>query len=291
MPDQELKLEGRKIILGITGSISAYKSAFLLRLLVKSGAQVQVLMTESATSFVGPLSFSTLSQRPVLTYLAADQQWAKHVELGLWADLMVIAPASAQTIAKMAHGLTDNLLTAVYLSAKCPVMIAPAMDLDMWNHPATQNNIRTLAGYGHQIIPVGDGPLASGLTGPGRLAEPEFIYDRIVDFFYPQLPLKGKRVLVTAGPTKEALDPVRYLGNHSSGKMGIRIAEEAARMALSPDSNIRDRNPPPADRSAYLLSRNSMKSRIWYPRSSLRPSSRRRIRSLIDSFISPPGAR
>lgn len=230
MSVQQNLLEGRKIILGITGSISAYKSAILLRLLIKAGAEVQIIFTEAAKEFVGPLSFSTLSNKPVLSGLSADQEWAKHVDLGLWADLLVIAPASANTLAKLANGITDNLLTAVYLSAKCPIMLAPAMDLDMWKHPSTQKNIAQLQSYGNYVIPVGEGPLASGLIGPGRLAEPESIFQEIVHFFNPNQALLGKKILVTAGPTHEAIDPVRFIGNYSSGKMGIRLAEEAVRM-------------------------------------------------------------
>jgi phosphopantothenoylcysteine decarboxylase / phosphopantothenate---cysteine ligase len=203
-------LEGKKIILGITGSISAYKSAVLTRLLIKAGAEVQLIMTESSHEFVGPLTFSTLTGKPVLSQLSKEHQWSQHVHLGLWADLIIIAPATAHTIAKLANGLVDNLLTAVYLSAKCHVMIAPAMDLDMWKHPATQTNIDILSRIGNQIIPVGDGDLASGFT--------------------PARPLLNKSVLITAGPSYELIDPVRFIGNHSSGKMGIRLAEAALAM-------------------------------------------------------------
>lgn len=230
MSVQHNLLEGRKIILGITGSISAYKSAILLRLLVKAGAEVQIIFTEAAKEFVGPLSFASLSNKPVLSDLSKDQEWNKHVDLGIWADLLVIAPASANTLSKLANGITDNLLTAVYLSAKCPVMLAPAMDLDMWKHPSTQTNINRLQSFGNQLIPVGEGSLASGLSGPGRLAEPEFIFQEIVQFFNPNQAFAGKNVLITAGPTHEAIDPVRFIGNYSSGKMGIRLAEEATRM-------------------------------------------------------------
>ncbi len=227
MSVQHNLLEGRKIILGITGSISAYKSAILLRLLRKAGAEVQVIFTEAAKEFVGPLSFATLSDKPVLSDIAINQEWSKHVELGLWADLILIAPASANTLAKLAHGITDNLLTAVYLSAKCPVMLAPAMDLDMWLHPATQQNIKTLASYGNLMIPVGEGPLASGLIGPGRLAEPETIFQKVQEFLNPDQVFSGTRILITAGPTYEAIDPIRFIGNHSSGKMGIQLAHQA----------------------------------------------------------------
>jgi phosphopantothenoylcysteine decarboxylase/phosphopantothenate--cysteine ligase len=228
-------LAGRKIILGVTGSISAYKSIVLLRLLIKAGAEVQVIMTEAASDFVGTLTFSTISNKPVLSKLINGDQWSQHVHLGMWADLMIIAPASANTIAKIANGFVDNLLTAVYSSAKCPVMIAPAMDLDMWNHPATQKNIKQLKEFGNQIIPVGHGDLASGLVGPGRLAEPEDIFQAIIDQFQTHQELKNKTILITAGPTYEAIDPVRFVGNYSSGKMGIRIAEEAIKMGAHVD--------------------------------------------------------
>lgn len=224
-----LTLSGKKIILGVCGSIAAYKSLLLLRLLVKAGAEVEVIMTESATDFVGPLSFSTLSGKPVKTQIHSDADWQNHVHLGMWADLMVVVPATAQTIAKMAHGFVDNLLTAVFLSAKCPIMFAPAMDLDMWQNPATKRNIRLLTDSNIQMIPVEDGSLASGLSGLGRLAEPEMIFEIINDHFNKQDTLAGRRILITAGPTLEAIDPVRFISNHSSGKMGIRIAEECLR--------------------------------------------------------------
>lgn len=217
------------IILGISGSIAAYKAAHLTRLWVKRGAAVQVLMTEAATHFIAPLTLSTLSKRPVLNDVHSATGWNNHVELGLWADALVVAPASANTLAKLANGLCDNLLTAVYLSARCPVLVAPAMDVDMWHHPATQANIRRLQSYGVQIIPVGTGELASGLQGEGRLAEPEEIVAYVDQYFRRQQDLGGKKALVTAGPTFEPLDPVRYIGNHSTGKMGIAIAEALAR--------------------------------------------------------------
>jgi len=220
-----------KIILGVSGSIAAYKAAFLTRLLVKEGAEVQVLMSESATSFVAPLTLSTLSKRPVLTEIVSESSWNNHVELGLWADAMVIAPATANTLAKLANGLCDNIISAVYLSARCPVFVAPAMDLDMWHHPATQDNIRRLKEHGVQIIPVGHGELASGLVGDGRMAEPEDIAARLLT--PPAQPLRGKTALITAGPTYEPLDPVRFIGNHSTGKMGIAIAEELAQKGAS----------------------------------------------------------
>lgn len=255
MSVQHNLLEGRKIILGITGSISAYKSAILLRLLVKAGAEVQIIFTEAAKEFVGPLSFASLSNKPVLSDLSKDQEWNKHVELGIWADLLVIAPASANTLAKLANGITDNLLTAVYLSAKCPVMLAPAMDLDMWKHPSTQTNIKRLQSFGNQLIPVGEGSLASGLSGPGRLAEPEFIFQEIVQFFNPNQAFAGKNVLITAGPTYEAIDPVRFIGNYSSGKMGIRLAEEAIRMGARVELILGPSKEPVLEHSNLRISR------------------------------------
>jgi phosphopantothenoylcysteine decarboxylase/phosphopantothenate--cysteine ligase len=222
------RLSGKKILIGVTGSIAAYKSLILLRLLQKEGAEIKVIMTDAAKDFVGELSFSTLTDTAVYSDLFKNNEWSNHVELGLWADLFVIAPATANTIAKMAHGIVDNLLTAVYLSAKCPVLVAPAMDLDMWKHPATINNIHTIESYGNQIVPVGDGHLASGLTGPGRLAEPDDILNSICAYLSNSNKLQNTKILITAGPTYEAIDPVRFIGNRSSGKMGIRIAEEAA---------------------------------------------------------------
>lgn len=223
-------MEGRKIILGITGSIAAYKAAVLTRLLVKEGAEVKVIMTESAKDFITPLTLATLSKHPVLTEFVKNQagEWNNHVELGLWADAMVIAPASANTLAKMAHGECDNLLLAVYLSARCPVFIAPAMDLDMLQHPSTKRNLDTLKDYGVLTIDPAHGELASGLVGVGRLAEPEEIVERLRAFFNEKKKLSNKRALVTAGPTHEALDPVRFIGNNSSGKMGFAIAESLA---------------------------------------------------------------
>lgn len=223
-------LDGKKIIVGVTGSIAAYKSAMLVRLLVKAGAEVRVVMTPAAKDFITPLTLSTLSKNPVLTEFIRDRtgQWNNHVELGLWADAIVIAPASANTIAKMANGLCDNLLLAIYLSARCPVFFAPAMDLDMLQHPSTKRNIQTLISYGNQIIDPGFGELASGLTGSGRMAEPEGIMARLERILAEKKRLAGKKVLVTAGPTHEAIDPVRFIGNHSSGKMGFAIAEALA---------------------------------------------------------------
>jgi len=223
-------LTGKKIILGVTGSISAYKSLILLRLLTKAGAEVKVIMTNSAMDFVGPLSFSTLSGHKVMNSLSNEQEWQNHVHLGLWADLLLVAPISAQSMAKFTLGLVDNLLTAVFLSAKCPVMIAPAMDLDMWKHPSTQNNLEILKQRGVKVVPVAEGILASGLSGPGRLAEPEEIMELVQAFFDQKAKLKHKKILITAGPTYESIDPVRFIGNFSSGKMGIRLAEVAASM-------------------------------------------------------------
>lgn len=223
-------LEGKKIVLGVCGSIAAYKSATMVRLLVKAGAQVQVVMTPDAANFITPLTLSTLSKNPVhIQYFNPENgEWDRHVELGLWGDAMIIAPASANTIAKMAKGLVDNLLTAVYLSAKCPVYFAPAMDLDMWKHDTTRQNITALQSFGNTLIPPGSGELASGLHGEGRMAEPEEIVTFITADIKSRLPLHGKQVLVTAGPTYEAIDPVRFIGNHSSGKMGFALADELA---------------------------------------------------------------
>lgn len=225
-------LQGKKIVLGITGSIAAYKAAMLTRLLVKAGAEVNVVMTDAATTFITPLTLSTLSKNPVRTAFVKDSsgQWNNHVELGLWADAMVIAPASANTIAKMANGLCDNLLLAVYLSARCPVFVAPAMDLDMLQHGATQTNLKKLTTFGNHLIDPTHGELASGLVGTGRMAEPEEIVAALDTFFSEKGVLQGKTVLVTAGPTVEAIDPVRYISNHSSGKMGFAIAEALANL-------------------------------------------------------------
>jgi len=221
-----------KVILGICGSIAAYKSATLIRLLVKSGADVRVVMTPDATNFITPLTLSTLSKNPVLVdyFTPETGEWNNHVELGLWGDVMIIAPASANTLAKMANGLCDNLLMAVYLSAKCPVYFAPAMDLDMWKHTATQENIDKIQSFGNTLIPPGTGELASGLHGEGRMAEPEEIIDFLFADIKSRLPLANQKMLVTAGPTYEAIDPVRFIGNHSSGKMGFAIADELAKL-------------------------------------------------------------
>lgn len=218
--------KGKKILLCVTGSIAAYKAVILLRMLIKSEAEVKVIMTQAAKDFVSPLTFSTLSKNKVLSDLFEEETWANHVLLGRWADLILVSPASCNTISKMANGICDNLLMAVYLSATTPVLIAPAMDEDMWNHPATKNNIEILKKHGNEVLHVNDGELASGLIGKGRMAEPEEIIHYLDNFFSFKLSLKGKIALITAGPTYEAIDPVRFIGNHSSGKMGISIAQE-----------------------------------------------------------------
>ncbi len=223
-------LKGKHIIVGITGSIAAYKAAALVRLLVKEGAEVKVVMTELAKQFITPLTVATLSKHPVMVefYNPENGDWHSHVDMGLWADLYLIAPATANTIGKMAHGIADNLLLTTYLSAKCPVMIAPAMDLDMYRHPATQNNLSILRSYGNLLIEPAEGELASGLVGKGRMAEPEEIVAFIHHYFHRRDDLAGKRVLLTAGPTYEKIDPVRFIGNYSSGKMGFALAENFA---------------------------------------------------------------
>ena len=219
-------LKGKKILLGIAGSIAAYKSPYLVRLLIKAGAEVKIIMTPSAKDFVSKLTLSTLSRNPVFTELFDEESWANHVMLGRWADVMLIAPLSCNTLAKMANGQCDNLLLAVYLSATCPVVVAPAMDEDMWHHPSTRNNIKKLESFGNKIIPVEKGDLASGLVGEGRMAEPEKIIQYLNEIFFLLQTLKGKKALVSAGPTYESIDPVRFIGNHSSGKMGLAIAKE-----------------------------------------------------------------
>lgn len=219
-------LKGKKILLGISGSIAAYKSILLVRLLKKAGAEVKVITTPAANSFVAPLVLTTLSGNKTLTELFDEDTWANHVMLGRWADVMVMAPLSCNTLAKMANGQCDNLLLAVYLSAICPVVVSPAMDEDMWHHPATQKNIETLKSFGNKIIDVNTGELASGLFGEGRMAEPEEIIIYLEENVFRENKLAGKKALVTAGPTYEQLDPVRFLGNHSSGKMGFALAEE-----------------------------------------------------------------
>jgi len=225
-------LTSKKIILGVCGSIASYKAAHLVRLLLKADAEVQVVMTKDALSFITPLTLATLSKKPVLIdyFIPETGEWNNHVELGLWADILLIAPASANTLGKMATGICDNLLLATYLSAKCPVYFAPAMDLDMWKHPSTTQNVKQLQSYGNILIQPNAGELASGLIGEGRMAEPEEIIELLQQELKKKLPLVGKKALVTAGPTYEAIDPVRFIGNHSSGKMGFAIAEELYRL-------------------------------------------------------------
>ncbi len=225
-------LRGKNILLGITAGIAAYKSASLVRLFIKSGASVKVIMTPAAKEFITPLTLSTLSKNPVISSFTDDNEnnavWNNHVELGLWADLFLVAPATANTLSKMANGRSDNFLVATYLSAKCPVYLAPAMDLDMYKHPSTKSSLETLQSFGNIIIPATSGELASGLVGPGRMAEPDAIINLIESNILTQLPFYGKKFLVTAGPTYEAIDPVRFIGNHSSGLMGFEIAQKAA---------------------------------------------------------------
>ena len=227
-------LSGKKIVLGISGGIAAYKTATLVRLFIKAGAEVQVIMTPASKDFVTPLTLSTLSKNPVYStfYNEEDENasWNNHVEIGLWADLMLIAPATANTMSKMTNGTCDNLLLATYLSAKCPVYFAPAMDLDMYKHPSTLASFTALKSFGNIMIPAESGELASGLSGEGRMAEPENIIAFIENDIAEKLPLRGKKILITAGPTYEAIDPVRFIGNHSSGKMGFEIANEAAKL-------------------------------------------------------------
>ena len=219
-------LKGKKILVGITGSIAAYKTIYLVRLLIKAGAEVKVVMTPSANDFVSTLTLSTLSKNPVLVDLFDEQSWANHVMLGRWAEAMVIAPLSCNTLAKMAHGLCDNLLLAVYLSAACPIAVAPAMDEDMWHHAATKANLKKIESFDNKVIPVERGELASGLYGDGRMAEPETIVQFLEDNFFSKKILSGIKAFVSAGPTYEPIDPVRFIGNHSSGKMGVAVANE-----------------------------------------------------------------
>tara|TARA_B100001778_G_scaffold290462_1_gene259961 strand:+ start:710 stop:1912 length:1203 start_codon:yes stop_codon:yes gene_type:complete len=224
-------LGGKKILLGISGGIAAYKTPLIVRELIKNGAEVRVVVTPAAKDFVTPLTLSTLSKNPVLSTFTANDfdnpTWNDHVELGLWADILLIAPATSNTISAMSNGRCNNLLLAVYLSAKCPVFIAPSMDLDMYAHLSNQKNINILKSYGNHIFPVGEGQLASGLVGKGRMMEPNEIVENIIAFFNPTMPLKNKRILITAGPTYEAIDPVRFISNHSSGKMGFALANVA----------------------------------------------------------------
>lgn len=227
-------LKDKNILLGITAGIAAYKSASLVRLFIKAGANIKVVMTPASKDFVTPLTLSTLSKNPVYSSFTDEeddnQVWNNHVDLGLWADIFVIAPATANTMAKMANGVCDNILLATYLSAKCPVYFAPAMDLDMYKHESTKVSFDKLTSYGNKLIPAGTGELASGLVGEGRMAEPDDIVSYIEKDILSQLPLNGKRIIITAGPTYEALDPVRFIGNHSSGKMGFAIARAAANL-------------------------------------------------------------
>jgi len=227
-------LKGTKVLLGITGGIAAFKTAALVRLFVKAGAEVKVVMTPAAKEFITPLTLSTLSKNEVFSSFTDEEDenatWNNHVELGLWADFMLLAPATASTLSKMASGNSDNFLLATYLSAKCPVFFAPAMDLDMYKHPSTKNSFSKLQEYGNIMIPAGEGELASGLHGEGRMAEPEEILHFIEKHYSEDLPLKAKKILITAGPTYEAIDPVRFIGNHSSGKMGYEIAETAMKL-------------------------------------------------------------
>jgi phosphopantothenoylcysteine decarboxylase / phosphopantothenate---cysteine ligase len=226
-----LILKNKKILLGVSGSIAAYKVAILTRLLVKEGAEIQIVMTQAAKEFITPLTLATLSKKPVLSEFVKDQTgtWNNHVDLGLWADVILIAPATAHTLAKCANGICDDLLTAVYLSAKCPVMFAPAMDLDMYRHPSTLENLNKLQSFGNQIIKSNFGELASGLVGEGRMAEPEELVEILTKHFSENPQLKGKKVLITAGPTQEPIDPVRFISNHSTGKMGYAIADKLAK--------------------------------------------------------------
>lgn len=231
-------LKGKHILIGLTGGIAAYKTATIIRLLVKDGAEVKVVMTDNAKEFITPLTLSTLSKNPVLSefYNPSNGDWNSHVDLGLWADLFLIAPATANSIAKMANGIADNLLLTTYLSARCPVFVAPSMDLDMLNHPATIINIETLKAFGNSILEPTTGELASGLSGKGRMAEPEDILKEIKSFFTKKKihePLKGKKILINAGPTREPIDPVRFISNYSSGKMGIALADAAADFGAS----------------------------------------------------------
>ncbi|WP_299158131.1 bifunctional phosphopantothenoylcysteine decarboxylase/phosphopantothenate--cysteine ligase CoaBC [uncultured Tenacibaculum sp.] len=227
-------LSGKKVLLGVTAGIAAYKTASLVRLFIKSGAEVTVVMTPASKDFITPLTLSTLSKNPVHStfYEKEDENelWNNHVDLGLWADLMIIAPATANTLSKMTNGNCDNLLLATYLSAKCPVYFAPAMDLDMYQHPSTKDSINSLQSFGNILIPAASGELASGLVGEGRMAEPEDIVSFIEKDIVSKLPLRGKKILLTAGPTYEAIDPVRFIGNHSSGKMGFEVAKTAANL-------------------------------------------------------------
>jgi phosphopantothenoylcysteine decarboxylase / phosphopantothenate---cysteine ligase len=253
-----MRLKGKHIILGITGSIAAYKAAILVRLLVKEGAEVKVILTPYGKEFITPVTLATLSKNTVLTdfFKYDDGSWNSHVELGLWADLMLIAPVTANTISKMAHGLCDNLLITTYLSARCPVMLAPAMDLDMFQHPSTLNNLEIVRSYGNIVIEPSSGELASGLEGKGRMEEPEVILEKVVEFLTAKdsqkKKLKGKKVLITAGPTHENIDPVRFIGNASSGKMGIAIADSLASSGAEVHLVLGPVHPAPLNKSVKI---------------------------------------
>lgn len=247
-----MSISGKKILIAVTGGIAAYKIHFLIRDFIKNGAEVQVIMTKDAAEFVTPLSLATLSKNPVYSdFYGLNGTWNSHVEMALWADVMIVAPCTANTLSKMVHGMCDNLVIATYMSAKCPVFIAPAMDLDMYQHPSTQQNLDFAEDFGHIIIPAENGELASGLVGQGRMAEPQTILKAVEEFFESAVnekSLEGKTVLITAGPTYEAIDPVRFIGNHSSGKMGFSLAEEACKrgakvILISGPSNLSTQNP------------------------------------------------
>lgn len=227
-------LKGKKIVLGITGSIAAYKACYIIRGLIKAGAEVQVVITPAGKEFITPITLSALTQKPVISdfFSQRDGTWHSHVALGLWADAMLIAPCTASTLGKMAHGVADNMLITTYLSMKAPVFIAPAMDLDMYQHPTTQENLRMLQSFGNQVIEPQSGFLASGLEGKGRMEEPEKIVEFLDRALSTDAPLAGKKIMITAGPTYEKIDPVRFIGNYSSGKMGFALAEECACQAL-----------------------------------------------------------
>ena len=258
-------LKGKNILIGVTGGIAAYKTATIIRLLVKEGAVVKVIMTDHAKEFITPLTLATLSKNPILTesFDPENGDWNSHVDLGLWAHLFLIAPATANSIAKMASGVADNLLLTTYLSARCPVFVAPSMDMDMLNHPATIINIETLKAFGNSILEPTSGELASGLTGKGRMAEPEEIVKEIINFFTKKKsykPLKGKSLLINAGPTREPLDPVRYISNYSSGKMGIALAEAAAEYGASVELVLGPVNITPSNKSLKIINVTSAKS-------------------------------
>jgi len=252
-------LKGRKILLGVTGGIAAYKAAVIIRLLVKEGAEVKVVMTPLAKEFITPLTLATLSKNPVLVdfFDPEDGRWNSHIDLGLWADLFLIAPATANTIGKMAAGIADNLLLTSYLSARCPVFLAPAMDLDMLAHPATMSNIERLRSFGNHIIEPDTGELASGLEGRGRMAEPEVMVKEISKFLskkkIDKLPLQGKHVFINAGPTVEPIDPVRFISNHSSGRMGIALADEAASLGAEVTLVLGPVNLRPSEKNIYIV--------------------------------------